>query len=101
MEGRPLNLGYWLCYSIRIIATNAANTFTLGHCNLIIALSRARHVPETKHQDEGHLPVKALTLKVFQGFGAPQGQRAGARVEREEADEEEEEMDQFERGVHP
>ncbi|PNY05188.1 hypothetical protein L195_g001631 [Trifolium pratense] len=78
MEGRPLNLGYWLCYSIRSIATNAANTFTLGHCNLITALCRARHVPETKYQDEGQLPVKALSLKVFQGFGAPQGPRAGA-----------------------
>ncbi|MCI26806.1 hypothetical protein A2U01_0048003, partial [Trifolium medium] len=63
MEGKPLNLGYWLCYSIRSIATNAAKTFTLGHCNLITALCRARHVPETKHQDEGQLPVKALTLK--------------------------------------
>ncbi|MCI91601.1 hypothetical protein A2U01_0112895, partial [Trifolium medium] len=52
-------------------------------------------------QDEGQLPVKALTLKVFQGFGVPQGPRAGARVEREGADEEEEEMDQFEIGVHP
>ncbi|MCI75688.1 hypothetical protein A2U01_0096957, partial [Trifolium medium] len=55
MEAKPFNLGYWLCYSIRSIATNDANTFTLGHCNLIIALCRARHVAETKHQDEGQL----------------------------------------------
>ncbi|MCI78014.1 hypothetical protein A2U01_0099284, partial [Trifolium medium] len=45
--------------------------------------------------------VKALTLKVFQGFGVPQGPRTSSRIEREEVDEEEEEMDQFERGVHP
>ncbi|MCI41707.1 hypothetical protein A2U01_0062941, partial [Trifolium medium] len=82
------------------IATNAANTFTLGHCNLITAFCRALHVTEIKHQDEGQLPVKALTLKAFEGFGVPQGRGKSSRSAREEVDEEVEEMDQFERGVH-
>ncbi|GAU10347.1 hypothetical protein TSUD_422710, partial [Trifolium subterraneum] len=38
MEGRPFNLGYWLCASIHGIATNTSQSFTLGHCNLINAL---------------------------------------------------------------
>jgi hypothetical protein len=47
MQKRNINLGQWLCKSIRKIANNGQAVFSLGHCNLITALCRFHHVPET------------------------------------------------------
>jgi hypothetical protein len=100
MEGRPFNLGYWLCASIHGIATNTSQSFTLGHCNLINALCIAQGVP-VYSEDEQMLPIRALPLRSFQNFGRIVRGAPRPRVERNEAEEELEEMNQFEQGVHP
>ncbi|GAU50999.1 hypothetical protein TSUD_131510 [Trifolium subterraneum] len=100
MEGGPFNLGFWLCASIHGITTNTSTSFTLGHCNLINALCRAQGVP-VYSEDETMFPIRALPLRAFQGFGRVVRGAPIPRVERNEVEEELEEMNQFEQGVHP
>ncbi|GAU51997.1 hypothetical protein TSUD_418000 [Trifolium subterraneum] len=100
MEGGPFNLGFWLCASIHGITTKTNNSFTLGHCNLINALCRAQDVP-VYPEDEVMFPIRALTLRAFPGFGRVVRGAPHPRVERNEVEEELEEMNQFEQGVHP
>ncbi|GAU42965.1 hypothetical protein TSUD_143020 [Trifolium subterraneum] len=98
----------WLVRSIRRIANNGQPSFTLGHCNLITALCRARGVPETD-DDNPFLPIRAMTLRYFQNYDAgpvgarPRAARARANVAREDPEEDEEmiEIDRYESGAHP
>ncbi|MCH90069.1 hypothetical protein A2U01_0010976, partial [Trifolium medium] len=46
MEEKDIDLGFCLQESIRKIAWNEANKFSLGHCNLITALCRRKKVLE-------------------------------------------------------
>ncbi|CAJ2645441.1 unnamed protein product [Trifolium pratense] len=45
VEGKYINLGYWLQKDLHEISNHPNPTFTLGHCNLIAALCRANNVP--------------------------------------------------------
>ncbi|GAU10408.1 hypothetical protein TSUD_417750 [Trifolium subterraneum] len=108
MEKKDINLGQWLVRSIRRIANNGQPSFTLGHCNLITALCKARGVPETD-DDNPLLPIRAMTLRYFQNYDAgpvgaqPRAARARVNVAREEPEEDEEmiEIDRYESGAHP
>ncbi|PNY16023.1 hypothetical protein L195_g012732, partial [Trifolium pratense] len=97
MEGRPFNLGGWISGSIEAMVASKTRTTSLGHCNLITALCRAKEVPESD-EDQFILPIRALPLWKFNTYGVPRG---GAQGEREDHEVEAEEIDQFERGVHP
>ncbi|MCI87984.1 hypothetical protein A2U01_0109270, partial [Trifolium medium] len=61
MEGSPINVGGWISGSIDAIVNHTGKTFSLGHCNLITALCRAKGVPEV--DDEYRLPIRALVLR--------------------------------------
>jgi hypothetical protein len=116
MQKRNINLGQWLCKSIRKIANNGQAVFSLGHCNLITALCRFHHVPETD-ADNPLQPIRGMTLRYFQNFEdgpiVAQGRaerargRADVRAEpepeepNEEEDEEMAEIDRYESGEHP
>ncbi|GAU46938.1 hypothetical protein TSUD_85380 [Trifolium subterraneum] len=52
-------------------------------------------------EDETMVPIRALPLRAFQGFGRVVRGAPIPRVERIEVGEELEEMNQFEQGVHP
>jgi hypothetical protein len=114
MEKKDINLGQWLVRSIRRIANNGQPSFTLGHCNLITALCRAKGVPE-RDEDNPCLPIRAMNLRYFRNYdvgpvgGQPRAARARANVRenvvreepREAEDEEMEEIDRYESGAHP
>ncbi|MCI18079.1 hypothetical protein A2U01_0039230, partial [Trifolium medium] len=118
MEEEDIDLGYLLQESIRKIASNEANVFTLGHCNLITALCRANNVPE-EGEDDGELePIKALDAKYFyrykagpvannQGVNVAQGvHQEEEHVEAAHADDQGmddvmEEIDRFDSGALP
>jgi hypothetical protein len=108
MEKRDINLGQWLVRSIRRIANNGQPSFTLGHCNLITALCRAKGVPESD-EDNPCLPIRAMNSRYFRNYdvgpvGAqPRAARARANVVREAQEEDEEmiEIDRYESGAHP
>jgi hypothetical protein len=108
MEKRDINLGQWLVRSIRRIANNGQPSFTLGHCNLITALCRAKGVPESD-EDNPCLPIRAMNLRYFRNYDVgpvgdqPRAARARANVVREAQEEDEEmiEIDRYESGAHP
>ncbi|MCI19624.1 hypothetical protein A2U01_0040783, partial [Trifolium medium] len=85
MEEEDINLEYLLQESIRKIAGNEGNSFTLGHCNLIMALCRAKHVPEEGEDDGEWEPIKSMTAKYFNRYSAgPVVIVQGANVNAEE-----------------
>ncbi|GAU10484.1 hypothetical protein TSUD_417910 [Trifolium subterraneum] len=97
VERTDFDLGNTLWSSLERIATNQEETFTLGHCNLITALCKAKEVPE--YQSDIRLySVKALTVGQFRGYA-----RAGgpAPANDREEDAEMAEIDRYEQGVHP
>ncbi|GAU51101.1 hypothetical protein TSUD_411820 [Trifolium subterraneum] len=97
VEGEDFDLGTTLWSSLERIATNPEDTFTLGHCNLITALCKAKDVPE--YQSDIRLySVKALTVGQFRGYDRAIGPPPAN--EREE-DEEMAEIDRYGSGVHP
>ncbi|CAJ2672467.1 unnamed protein product [Trifolium pratense] len=102
VEGKYINLGYWLQKDLHEIANHPNPTFTLGHCNLIAALCRANNVPMNVQEGDLH-PVRPLSLSYFikkfeRGPIVPRGEGNAAR---EEALREEEEINRFEEGNHP
>ncbi|CAJ2638252.1 unnamed protein product [Trifolium pratense] len=102
VEGKFINLGYWLQKDLHEIANHPNPTFTLGHCNLIAALCRANNVPMNVQEGDLH-PVRPLSLSYFikkfeRGPIVPRGEGNAAR---EEALREEEEINRFEEGNHP
>ncbi|CAJ2645733.1 unnamed protein product [Trifolium pratense] len=102
VEGKFINLGYWLQKDLHEIANHPNPTFTLGHCNLIAALCRANNVPMNVQEGDLH-PVRPLSLSYFikkfeRGPIVPRGE---GNVAREEALREEEEINRFEEGNHP
>ncbi|CAJ2641868.1 unnamed protein product [Trifolium pratense] len=102
VEGKYINLGYWLQKDLHEIANHTNPTFTLGHCNLIAALCRANNVPMDVQEGDLH-PVRPLSLSYFvkkfeRGPIVPRGEGNAAR---EEALREEEEINRFEEGNHP
>ncbi|CAJ2638280.1 unnamed protein product [Trifolium pratense] len=102
VEGKFINLGYWLQKDLHEIANHPNPTFTLGHCNLIAALCRANNVPMNVQEGDLH-PVRPLSLSYFikkfeRGPIVPRGE---ANAAREEALREEEEINRFEEGNHP
>ncbi|CAJ2642451.1 unnamed protein product [Trifolium pratense] len=102
VEGKFINLGYWLQKDLHEIANHPNPTFTLGHCNLIAALCRANNVPMNVQEGDLH-PVRPLSLSYFikkfeRGHIVPRGE---GNVAREEALREEEEINRFEEGNHP
>jgi hypothetical protein len=107
MRKRDINLGQWLVRSIRRIANNGQASFTLGHCNLITALCRARGVPESE-EDTPLLPIRAMNLTYFRKYDTgpvdtqPRGARARQDVAREAQEEDEVmiEIDQYQSGAH-
>ncbi|CAJ2645118.1 unnamed protein product [Trifolium pratense] len=64
VEGKYINLGYWLQKDLHEIANHPNPTFTLGHCNLIAALCRANNVPMNVQEGDLH-PVRPLSLSYF------------------------------------
>ncbi|CAJ2642378.1 unnamed protein product [Trifolium pratense] len=102
VEGKFINLGYWLQKDLHEIANHPNPTFTLGHCNLIAALCRANNVPMNVQEGDLH-PVRPLSLSYFikkfeRGPIVPRGE---GNAVREEALREEEEINRFEDGNHP
>ncbi|GAU46496.1 hypothetical protein TSUD_402500 [Trifolium subterraneum] len=97
VEGVDFNMGNTLSSSLDMIANNPESSFTLGHCNLITALCKAKNVPEY-HSDIRFFSVKALTVGQFRGYDRVAG--PPPTNEREE-DEEMAEIDRYESGVHP
>ncbi|CAJ2661614.1 unnamed protein product [Trifolium pratense] len=102
VEGKYINLGYWLQKDLHEIANHPNPTFTLGHCNLIAALCRANNVPMNVQEGDLH-PVRPLSLSYFikkfeRGPIVPRGEGNAAR---KEALREEEEINRFEEGNHP
>ncbi|CAJ2662419.1 unnamed protein product [Trifolium pratense] len=102
VEGKYINLGYWLQKDLHEIANHLNPTFTLGHCNLIAALCRANNVPMDVQEGDLH-PIRPLSLSYFikkfeRGPIVPRGEGNAAG---EEALREEEEINRFEDGVHP
>jgi hypothetical protein len=96
LEGEPINLGYWLSESIGRIARRSG-TCSLGHCNLVTALCRHLKVPET-FEDPPFSPIKAMTFANYNEF---EEDPIGGPEEVEEEDEELNEIDMCEAGVHP
>ncbi|GAU50769.1 hypothetical protein TSUD_410660 [Trifolium subterraneum] len=81
VDGTDFDLGNTLWSSLERIATNPEETFTLGHCNLITALCKAKEVP--KYQSDIRLySIKALTVGQFRGYD-----RAGGPAPANERDE--------------
>ncbi|CAJ2668021.1 unnamed protein product [Trifolium pratense] len=102
VEGKYINLGYWLRKDLHEIANHPNPTFTLGHCNLIAALCRANNVPMDVQEGDLH-PIRPLSLSYFikkfeRGPIVPRGEGNAAR---EEALREEEKINRFEEGNHP
>ncbi|PNX83054.1 hypothetical protein L195_g039092 [Trifolium pratense] len=101
-EGRFIDLGLWLQKDLHEMANHPSPTFTLGHCNLIAALCRANNVLMAVQEGDLH-PICPLSLSYFnknfeRGPLVPRGEGNAAR---EEATREEEEINQFEDGIHP
>jgi hypothetical protein len=80
LEGKDIDLGYWLSESIGRIARHGGS-FSLGHCNLITALCRHLKVPET-FEDPPFSPIKAMTFAYYNDF--EEDPIGGAEVENEE-----------------
>ncbi|MCH80185.1 hypothetical protein A2U01_0000949 [Trifolium medium] len=96
LEGVDFDLGETLYSSLYDIANNKdKNNFTLGHCNLISALCRAREVPEYRG-DEPFFSVKSLTPAQFRGYD-----KDAVIPPPDHVVHSEDEMSQFEDGVHP
>ncbi|PNX76994.1 hypothetical protein L195_g032954 [Trifolium pratense] len=101
-EGRFIGLGLWLSKDLYEMANNSNQTFTLGHCNLISALCRARNVTVAAHDGDLH-PIRPLSLSYFtkKFERGPMVYRGDGNAGRDEAAREEEEINRFEDGVHP
>jgi hypothetical protein len=95
IEKADFDLGNTLSASLEKIIENPLNIFSLGHCNLITELCRAKKVPW--YDDDLKLyPIRALNVQQFEKFGKVENPR-----HEEEEDEELREIDQYESGVHP
>ncbi|MCI12967.1 hypothetical protein A2U01_0034078, partial [Trifolium medium] len=111
MEEKDIDLGLCFQESIRKIAWNEANKFSLGHCNLVTALCRHKKVPE--NFDDGEVtPIRSMTWKYFNEFESGPVEEIDAEEHEEEAanvgnvndqglDDDMEEIDRFDSSALP
>jgi hypothetical protein len=96
VERADFDIGNTLTANLVKIAENDESVFSLGHCNLITELCKAKKVPW--YDDDCKLySIRALNIGQFEKFGRMENPQQGE----EEEDEELREIDQYESGVHP
>jgi hypothetical protein len=96
VEKTDFDFGNTLAANLMKIAENKESVFSLGHCNLITELCRAKKVPW--YDDDRKLySIRALNIGQFEKFGRMEN----PQQEEEDEDEELWEIDQYESGVHP